>query len=122
MVVDDLLFSYCRKYQLKADTDNKTLSGFREWIEDNVRVDQARLIKALEALALSDNASLIQLARAIKRNNEAHRYNIDPKSHLLDEKTLRGSLTYLAITSHSVSRNKFYELSPDVKQAFMSCL
>ena len=122
MVVDDLLFSYCRKYQLKADTDNKTLSGFREWIEDNVRVDQARLIKALEALALSDNASLIQLARAIKRNNEAHRYNIDPKSHLLDEKTLRGSLAYLAITSHSVSRNKLYELSPDVKQAFMSCL
>lgn len=123
MVSDDLLLSYCLKYKLKAAGNEGTIMGLTNWIKDNVLVDQERILDRLKKVyALKSNTPVSELIKMINDRNSDHSAHYQEKNDLLDESTIRGSLQYLAMTSHSVSRQKLYELSPNVKKAFMSCL
>lgn len=118
MVSDDLLLHYCMNYQKEeAQGDSDDL---KEWLEDNVLVDQERLLKRLKQIVCKGRMPLSQLKTTIEKLNDTHTYLYE--DNRLNWISLRGSIEYLAITAHSISRQALYEKDPNIKGTLVSCL
>ena len=112
-----MLFIKAKNNDKKGDADVDDLA---DWIDDNVYVDKDRVLKSLEKLAPDDDLPVKRLVKKIESQAINHKYRY--KDDELDKLTLRGSIEYLAVTSHSISREKLYEQDPDIKGFFESCL
>lgn len=117
MMTDDLLLHYALKYIAEEVEGNS--SDFKTWLENEVRVDQDRLIDRLEQLVKSGKLSIPQLIGKIRNANKPYAYKF--KNNQLESESLRGSLLYFMITAHSFSKHINFTDNPDIKEAFYRC-
>lgn len=124
-VADDLLLHYAIIYQQQRAEKGKDkqndyrIKQFEDWLEAHVLVEQQRIITTLKQYRVT---TVKQLIKSIKATHPQHQYIMDGKSKLLKQESIRGSVAYLAITSHSISRQQLYSAEPNIEEAFIACL
>lgn len=124
-VADDLLLHYAIIYQQQRaekgqDKQNDyRIKQFEDWLETHVLVEQQRIITTLKQYRVT---TVKQLIKSIQATYPQHQYIMDDKSKLLKQESIRGSVAYLAITSHSISRQQLYSAEPNIEEAFIACL
>lgn len=102
------------------------MKGLLEYIKNKISVDKNRLISRIESIGKQINPSTklneISLIQAqVFIENQNHPFTYAYKNGKLTHETMRGSIPYLAIVSHSISRQELYTQQPNVLGAFQSC-